>query len=253
MNGISSVNGSNFNYGQIASGKKINSAADDAANLAIANKLESQSNGLNVGASNAKDGIGVLNIADGALSGISDYLQEIKDISLKASNSFMYTASDLGAMQKQVDEYMKGIEQLAVGTEYNTMKVLDGSMADMHIATNPDGTGMKIGIASSTLEALGIEGYNITGDFDMSAIDKALEKVSNARGDVGAQTNRLEYSYTYGKNAALEQTGAQSRLEDLDMPAAISEKKKNEVIDEYKTNMLKAKMEQESLVTKILQ
>lgn len=251
MSSISSVQ-SNMNYGKIASGKKLNTAADGASELNIAKKLETQSTGLTAGASNADAGKSVLNIADGALSGIQDYLQRIKEISIKASNG-LNSSSDKAAMQSEVSELMKGIQSTAKGTQFNTMSVLDGSMADMNIATNPDGTGMKIQMSNSTLEALGIDGYDVTGSFDMKRIDKALDMVNSARSGAGAESNALDYAYSYNTNAALQQTGAQSKLEDLDIPKAISEQKKNEVLDDYKNTMLKKQMEQESLVTKLLQ
>ena len=250
MSAISGIQ-SNTDYAKIASGKKINSAADGASELAIATKLETQSQAQNVGAANAKDGQSVLNIADGALSGVQDYLQRIREISVKALNG-TNSASDLGAMQKEVDSLLQGIQSTAKGTEYNTMKLLDGSMADMDIATNPDGSGMKIGLANSTLEALGIDGYNVTGSFDLGSIDNALDMVSESRSKIGASTNALEYAYQYNKDASLQQTSAQSRLEDLDVPEAVSDMKKNDLLEQYKNAMLKKQMDEESLVSKLL-
>lgn len=250
MNGISGI-GNSYDYSKISSGKKINSAADDAANLAIANKLEKQSNGLNVGASNAQDGKNVLNIADGALSGVNDYLQRIRELSVKASSG-LNSADSLQSIQAEINQNLAGIQDLAKGTEYNSMKLLDGSMADMDIATNPDGSGMKIQMANSTLEALGIDGYDVTKGFDINRIDKALEMVSSSMGSVGASTNGLEYAFKYNQGASLEQTGAQSKLEDLDIAQAVSDQKKEEVLDQYKNNMLKKQMEETSLVSKLL-
>ena len=90
MAGVSGVNGSGDLYGTIASGNRINSAADDASGLAISEKMKEQENGLNQGTENARHGTDVLNIADGALGQITDNLQRIYELSLKASNSFMY-------------------------------------------------------------------------------------------------------------------------------------------------------------------
>jgi len=243
MAGVQGV-GNSVDYGQMASGKRINKAADDASGLAISNKLKTQSTGLDVGAENAKSGIGALNIADGALAGVNDYLQRIQELSVKASSG-LNSGSDLGAMQKEVDQLLKGITETASNTEYNTLKLMDGSMADMELATNPDGTGKKIQMANATLEALGIEGYDLTGDFDISRITSAMEKVNEARSAGGAATNALESAYDYNKNTSLNTTAAQSRIEDLDIPKAISDAKKNEVIDDYQTMMQRMKMEQE--------
>lgn len=249
MNGISSVN-SSMDYGKIASGKKINSAADDASGLAISEKLKSQTNGMDVGRSNAKDGVNVLNIADGALGGIQDSLQRIRELSVQAGG--LRTSSDLKAIQQEINGLMKGIQGTAEGTEFNTMKLLDGSKASMNIATNPDGSGMEIQLANSTLDALGLNGYDVTGKFDISVIDKALERVSESRSSMGAATNALGYASNYNSNASLQLTSAQSRIEDLDIPKAISEQKKNETLNTYKNAMLRKQMDQNSLMTRML-
>lgn len=251
MGGIERVGGI-ADYGRIASGKRINSAADDASGLSIAEKIKAESNGLTAGAQNAEAGKNALNVADGAMEGITDYLQRIKELSVKASNG-LNSAADLQAIQKEIDQNLMGIQDIAKNTEYNTMKLLDGSMADMDLATKPDGSGQKIQMTNATLEALGIDGYNVTGSFDMSRIDDALKKVSESRSTIGAGVNSLEHAYSYNQNAALQQTASQSRIEDLDMPKAISELKKNEVLGDYQNLMLKKKMEDESLVTKLLQ
>ncbi len=246
MSSIQGVtSGVSTDYSQIASGKRINSAADDASGLAISNKLESQSKGLDVGADNAEAGKNALNIADGALGGINEYLQRIYELSVKASNG-LNSGNDLKSMQKEVDQLMKGISETASNTEYNTMKLIDGSMADMSLATNPDGTGQSIKMANATLETLGIDGYDLTGDFDINRITSAMDKVNEARSAGGATTNALDYAIDYNKYASQNTTAAQSRIEDLDIPKAISEQKKNEVIDEYQMMMQKQKMEEES-------
>ena len=251
---VNNINSSaSIDYGTIASGKRINSASDDASGLAISNKLKSQSSGLTAGAENAKSGSNALNIADGAMAGITDYLQKIRELSVSASSG-LKSADDLSSIQSEIEQYMKGIQQTADGTEYNTKKLLNGSMADMSIATNPDGSGMSIKMANSTLETLGIDGYNVTGNFDISTIDNALDMVSSARSQGGSFTNALQYAYNSNSNAAIQQTASQSKLEDLDIPKAISEQKKNEVIDDYKTMMQKLQSDnEESIVTKLLQ
>ncbi len=248
---ISGVTGySNVNYGTISSGKRINSAADDAAGLTQVQKLESQSNGMNAGAANAKDGISLTKVADGALSGIHDYLQSIRQASVKASNGLM-TSSDKQAIQKEIDGYLKGISDIAGSTTFNTKNVLNGENS-LSMAVNPDGSGPDIKTGDATLKALGIDGYNVTGKFDISRIDKAIDMVSSARSSMGSGANALEHAYNYNMNASENLIGSESRLEDLDLPKMISEQKKNEVLEEYKNMMIRNQMEEESLVTKML-
>lgn len=257
-----SHNRMNYNYNKVgskninkmsnklASGKRINSAADDAAGLAIAKKLEKEARALNAASDNTKMGIGALNVGDGAMSGIMDYLQDIRDVSIRAMNG-TYSDSDRQAMQQEVNGYLDGIQQMAKGTQFNTHTLLDGNMATMDIATNPDGTGMKIQMADSTLAGLGIAGYSVMGDFDISAIDDAISKVSGARSKMGAATNGLEHTLAYNNAAAEYQTASQSRLEDLDMAGAVSEQKKNRILQDYRMMMQRRQMEQGSMVTKL--
>jgi len=243
-------NNANSIYGKIASGKRIQTAADDAAGLSIANKMKRESNGLDVSASNIMDGIGVANIKDGALGTMQESLQRIRELSIKASNG-LYGDSEKRMIQDEIDQLLQDIESTAVGTRYNEMKLMDGSMADMHIASNPDGTGMKIQMENVTLKALGIDGYNVTGNFDIGDIDAAMDKISSSRSNTGAMTNAMEHAYNYNTGASLELTGSRSRMEDLDIPKAVSEQKKNKLLEDYRMGMLRKKMENDSLVVKM--
>lgn len=243
MSGINGISQNNM-YSQIASGKRINSAADDAAGLTIGQKMTSQETGLAQGSENAKDGVSLLNVADGALSQIGDSLQRIYELGVKAKSG-LNTGEELGAIQSEVDQLMSDIEGIAKGTEFNTMKILDGSMADLDLATKPDGTGQKIQMVNSTLSALGIEGFDVTKDFDLSKITDAIDKVSEARSNMGAQTNALESAIRYNDYAAENTLSSRSRLEDLDMMKAITEQKKQETLNQYQLMMQKRREEEE--------
>jgi len=239
-------------YSQIASGRKINSAADNAAGLAIAKRMQREETGLNVGAQNAQMAIGALNVADGALGGVTDYLQRIRDLALRSMNG-INSPSDKAIYQKEIDQLKGGIQSLAEGTSFNEQKLLDGSMADLELATNPSGSSRRIQMANSTLEALGIADLDVTSDdFSLDAIDKALDMVSSQRSSLGASTNGLQYTYQYNTSASLQQMKSRSNLEDLDLPKAVSEKQKKELLFQYQTYMLKKKMEEEDKVSKML-
>lgn len=236
-------------YSHISSGKRINGAADDAAGLAIAQKMQREESGLNAGAENAKAAIGVLNVADGALDGVTDYLQRIRELALKSMNG-LNSASDKQIYQNEIDQLKQGIESLAKDTSLNEQKLLDGSKADMELATNPNGGGMKIQMANATLEALGIADLDVTSDnFSLDSIDKAMDMVSSQRSSLGAATNRLEHTYNYNTRASLEQLSSRSRLEDLDLPKAISDRQQQKVLNEYRVLMMRQQMSQKSMVT----
>lgn len=253
MNTISARNGIYNSYSHLSSGKRINTAADDAAGLAIGQKMKKEETGLQVGAQNAREGMGALNVADGALGGVMDYLQRMRDLALRSMNGTA-SASDKSYYQQEIDELKNGIQSMAKTTSLNEQKLLDGSKADLYLATNPDGSGMRIGMANSTLEALGIADFDVTKrNFSLDAIDNAIDMVARQRGNLGASTNRLEHTYNINTAGSLEQLSSRSRIEDLDMPKAISEKKKEDLLSEYRNMFLKKRMQQDTMVLKLFQ
>ncbi len=232
-------------YQSLSSGKRINSAADDAAGLAIAEKLKSQTNSYDVGTRNAGMSQDMINVADGALSSITDNLQRIRELSVQASND-LYTAADKGAIQAEIDQLKQSISDTASQTSFNTMNLLDGSRDSFHVAAGPNIDGLTVNMPNSTLDALGIADYDVTGNFDLSAIDKALETVTSARAGLGATSNRLDSVMAYNANASYNLTASQSRIEDLDYPGAVSEQKKNELLRTFNLMMQRKKLENEN-------
>ena len=248
MSGIQGIGSTYTDYGKLASGKKIQQASDGVAELEIGQKLQVQANTYDVGASNTQQGVGLANIADGALGQINDYLGRIYELSIRSMNGFM-SDSDKSAMQAEIDQMKQGIEQLGGTAKYNETYLLDGSTSNINIAT---GAGYSsVSGANSTLKALGLEDYNIMGEFDLSVVEKAMEKVSSMRGKIGAQTNGLEAAYRYATNASYNTTASQSRIEDLDIPQAISDMKKNQTLQQYSMAMQKKQMENETNFMKV--
>ena len=247
--GVSEIQ-SQRTYAALASGYKINSAADDAAGLAISEKLTTQTNGYDVGSKNAADGISALNVAEGALSGIQDSLQRIRELALQASND-LYTAEDKEAIQMEIDGLKQSIQDTAKGTSFNRMKLLDGSMADMNLATNPSGSGLKIQMANSTLESLGIEDFDVTGDFNLEDIDKAMELVSDARSSLGAQTNALEHKINYNDYASYNLTAANSRIKDTEYGEELIKRSRDEALEKYRIFAMKARTQADAGILKL--
>lgn len=245
MDGISGFS-SNDMYGAIASGKRINSAADDASGLAISEKLEKENGGLTQGAQNASAGNDAIKIADGATGQITESLQRIYELSVKASNTLMYGAEERGYMQSEISSLLKGIDDISKSTNYNGKNLLDGSTNDMKIATNPDGSGMNVSMPSSTVKSLGLEGYDVSsGKFDINRVKDALKQVSGSRAKLGAQSVVLEYAKNYNDLASENTLSAKSRIEDLDIGKAVGEKQKKELLNNYMLMMQKKKQEEE--------
>lgn len=247
MSSISGINSASYaDYGKFASGKKVQSATDGAAELSIIEKEDTQVRGYNAGNKNVGAAQDMLKVSDGAMEGITDNLQRIRELAVQASNTALLTDGDRANIQKEIDQLKQGISDIASNTTFNTINVLDGSKTDFQIATDANGSNKTVTTANATLDALGIADFDVTGDFDLSAIDKALETVNSSRSSMGAQSNALDYTYSYNSNAALNTTAAKSRLEDLDFPEAISEQKKQETLQEYALFMQKKKQEEEA-------
>ena len=249
MSGISGVSSQN-SYTALASGYKINSAADNAAGLAISEKLLAQENGYTVGSENAKSGQDLLNVADGALSGIQDSLQRIRELSVKSMNG-IYSDSDRQSIQNEIDGLLQSIQDVAQGTTFNTMKLLDGSMADIDLATNPQGGTLSIQMVNSTLEALGIADYDVTKDFDLNAIDEAIDKISTARSTIGAQTNALNHTIKYNDYSSFNLASANSGMKDTDYGEEMVKKNRDEVLEQYRLFGIKSQMNDGASVLKL--
>jgi len=238
-------------YGKVASGKRINKAADDAAGMAIVNKLKARGNGLSVATDNVREGINVTKIADGAYDSIMERLQGIRELAIKAMNG-TNSASDKQIIQDEINQQMMGIDESARNTMYNEMKLLDSNYATMEIASNPTGRGSEIQLTSARLESIGIAGFDVTGEnVDLDMIDRAIEKVSADRSRLGAQANRLSASERVNMNAHENLVAAQSRIEDLEMAGGISEVKKEETLQSVQIAMFKKQKEQADAVTRL--
>ena len=238
-------------FTSLISGQRINRGADDAAGLAISEKLLSQTNGYGVGTNNAADGINLMNVADGALSGMQDSLQRIRELAVQAGNG-IYSASDKEMIQMEIDGLKQSIQDIAKGTEFNTMKLLDGSMAGLSLATNPSGGGLEIQMANTTLESLGIADFDVTGEFSLDAVDSAIQAVSKARSRLGAKTNALGHTINSNENAGLNLMAANSRIRDTDYGKAVTERNRDNILSQYRIFAMKAQMNKDAGVLKLL-
>ena len=208
--------------------------------------LLSQIRGLGQGSDNVSSGIDAIRIQDSALGDVTDYLQRIRELALAASNSFTVSDDDKQIFQKEISQLKEGIEGVANITSYNEKKLLDGSTGEMNIATDSNGTDVSVSGNNSTLEALGIADFDVTKDFDLKDIDKALETVSKMRANAGAKMNSLEHIYNINQTGAYNLTAADSRLEDLDMEKAVSKLDKQRLLDTISVMMQKKKEEDEA-------
>lgn len=230
---------------KLSSGKRINKAADDAAGAAIAQKILSEFNGLNKATQNAATFQDMTKVADGAMDTVTSSLQRMRELSVQASND-LYSDSDREAIQQEIDQLKQHISDTAGQTQFNGKNLLDNSDGTWHAAINSNGGGMDVNMPVSTLEKLGLADYDVTGDFDIGAIDDALDMVNADRSSLGAVYNRLDYSMSNNSYTALNTAASHSRIEDLDYGKAVTDQQKQKILLQYTMMMQRRKYEDEN-------
>jgi flagellin len=225
----------NFNqnpYEQLSTMKKINRASDNPADFAISQKLTSQTNGYNKGVENAASMNDLANTAESALSSVNETLTRIKELAIQASNGTM-TQDDRKIVQTEINALKSSIQDVSNNTEFNTQKLLNGSFTNKKTASTPSGNGLDLSINDSGLKALGIEKFDVTGDFKLEDIDNAISKISESRADLGATSNRLTTEISINEVASENLTAANSNITDTDIEKAMIELNSQKILQQY--------------------
>lgn len=220
-------------YSQIASGNRINTASKDPAGLAISEKLNSQIKGSEKAIDNIASSNNLLNTADSGLEGVSQGLQRVRELAIQANNGIM-TGSDKSMIQSEINEIFKSINTSAQNTEFNTMKLLDGSFDNKVLGANYQGQGTTMTLENSSLEALGLNGFSVEGNFDISLIDDAISKVQDSRSEIGARSNGFESQMRQTEVARESLTAGRSTIADADIAKSMLDLNKEKVVNQYK-------------------
>lgn len=230
---------------KLSSGLRINRAADDAAGLAISEGLRSQVNGLNVAARNAQDGVSVIQTAEGALTEVHSILQRVRDLAVQAGND-SNNADSRTAIKTEIDALGEELTRVAASTNFNGIKLLDGSNATLTFQVGAGSTAAEdqIAVSLTDFSALGAT----IGALDVSdaanaltsiaAIDTEITGVSTARADLGAQQNRFESTINSLQVSAENLSAAKSRIADTDMAAEMVRYTASNILQQAGTAML---------------
>ncbi|NME95929.1 flagellin [Clostridium cochlearium] len=230
---------------KLSSGLRINRAGDDAAGLAISEKMRGQIRGLNQASRNAQDGISLIQTAEGALQETHSILQRMRELAVQSANDTNVSV-DRDNLQKEVSELQSEINRIASQTEFNTKKLLDGSAKSMvfQIGAN-SGQVMKLTIGAMDTSALGVKDINIgsaksageiTGMID--TINSAINTVSAERAKLGANQNRLEHTIANLDNSSENLQAAESRIRDVDMAKEMMNFSKSNILQQAAQAML---------------
>jgi flagellin len=233
---------------KLSSGYKINRAADDAAGLAISEKMRKQVRGLTKAVSNAQDGISCVQTAEGALAEVHDMLQRINELSMQAANG-TNSSVDRGFLNDEVQALKTEINRISNTVTFNDQKLLDGNFnKNLQVGFNSaDQIAISIGgvdcaSLDSDLASLNIKDNDgtaaATAIKDNGCIGKALEKVSTMRSGLGAIQNRLEHTVNNLNNVVENTQAAESQIRDTDMATEMVKYSNNNILAQAGTAML---------------
>jgi len=255
---------------KLSSGFRINRAGDDAAGLAISEKMRGQIRGLDMAAKNAQDGISLIQTAEGALNETHSILQRMRELAVQAASDTNVN-EDRTALQSEATALIAEINRIAENTEFNTQKLLDGTFGGsgtdkrvIHIGANA-GQSVEIAIKDMQATALGsgagsgavfVSAVNIStqagADAAITTIDAAIKTVSDERASLGALQNRLEHTINNLGTSSENLTAAESRIRDVDMAKEMMEFTKMAILTQAATAMLAQANQQPQSVLQLL-
>ena len=234
---------------KLSSGYKINRAGDDAAGLSISEKMRSQIRGLNKAASNAQDGISLIQVAEGALNETHSILQRMNELATQAAND-TNTSDDRKAINQEM-------EQLT--SEINTQNLLDGTFSSKKLQVGAlKNQTISISISKMNASSIGLTADNLKvmsnsqAGVTMSAIQKAITSVSDQRSKLGAIQNRLEHTINNLNTTSENTSAAESRIRDTDMASEMVEYSKNNILQQAGQSMLAQANQQNQGVLSLL-
>ena len=264
---------------KLSSGLQINKAGDDAAGLAISEKMRGQIRGLEMATKNSQDAISLIQTAEGALNETHDILQRMRELTVQAGNVGTQEGEDLEAIQAELNSLIEEIGGVTDGskgisdrTQFNGKNLLDGSFANtditFQIGANA-GQQLSIKIGDMSAAALKVDDLSVVGtvddtdpdnvtttpfDFDaeIKKIDDAINSVSTQRSSLGAVQNRLEHTINNLGASSENLTAAESRIRDTDMAKEMMEFTKNNILTQAAQSMLAQANQQPQGVLQLL-
>ncbi len=252
--------GLNKSMQRLSSGLRINSAKDDAAGLAISDRMTSQIRGLNQAARNAQDGISMAQTAEGALNETTNLLQRMRELAVQSAND-TNTSTDRASLDAEFKQLQAEIDRIAQNTQFNNRGVLNGSAADgmiFHVGANANQT-ITLSINSMGLTGLSIDSGNASigvqsaANAAISAIDSSIGLVDVERGKLGAVMNRLESTISNLSNVSENLSASRSRILDADIAQETSDMTKNNILQQAGVSVLSQANQSSQLALSLLQ
>lgn len=213
---------------QLSTGKRINSAKDDAAGMAISSRMTAQIRGSDQAVRNANDGISLLQTADGAMEEVSNMLQRMRELSVQSLNG-TNGATDTTALSDEFDSLAEEIGRINDETKWNGDLVFSDAEKLIQVGANKDNT------IDFTIAAIDVSGSDIT---DLSTIDTDIDTLNDQRAYLGAKINRLSYASNNAMNISQNTSASRSRIMDTDYAKTSAELARTQIVQQAATAML---------------
>jgi len=245
---------------RLSSGKRINSAADDAAGLAIASRMQTKITGMDVGVRNSNDGISLMQTAESALGSITNILQRMRDLAVQSANG-TYNSTDRASLNDEYTQLISEIDHIATNTTFNGVNLLNDAAAVIPIQLSDVANDvMSISLIDAQTSKLN-NNAPLTADITdsdkaqaaLAELDNAITGVADKRAAFGASLNRLQFNIENLNSASTNLSAAKSRIEDADMSREVSEMTKNKVLVQSGVAMLSQANQNPQMITQLLQ
>ncbi len=248
---------------QLSTGKRINSASDDAAGLAISSRMTSQIKGLDQAIRNGNDAVSMLQTTEGAMIEMTNMLQRMRELAIQSSND-TYSQTDREYLDIEFQQLISEINRITTDTQWNGMNVLDGTAG-----TNSDGRlEFQVGANEGQTIVHTIADLSSDGELDMiggtdildrdnaanaiTQVDDALDVINSERAGIGAVINRITYAVDNLANVSLNTSASRSRIMDADYAKASSELARSQIVEQAATAMLAQANQQPQTVMQLL-
>ena len=250
---------------RLSSGLRINSAKDDAAGLAIAERMNSQIKGMNVAVRNANDGISLAQTAEGALAQVGDSLQRMRELAVQARNS-TNSSSDKDSLNKEFSQLQSEITRVLGGTSFNGKHILGADATTLNFqvganTTKDDTVSIKTTDMTGASQITAVTGSSATIDANATSgaigtvidnIDKAIDNVNDTRATFGASENRFDSVVSNLQSGVENQSAARSRIMDADFASETANMSRAQVLQQAGTAMIAQANQQPQQVLSLL-
>jgi len=234
---------------RLSSGMRVNSAKDDAAGLAISNKMTSQIRGMTVAVRNANDGISLAQTAESAMGTMTETMQRMRDLAVQSANDAAITSADREKIQTEFKQLNDELTRIISNTEFNGKKIINGSLsggAAIQVGANTDADNhISIDISNLSVTISGVTGASIGSNATatgasaaIDAIDAAIKSIDTARASLGAIQNRFTTTISNLQSSIENQSAARSRITDTDFAAETASLSRNQILQQAGTAML---------------